>query len=188
MDHIFQNIPGWFKFAPAYDRAVAEASDGATFVEVGCWKGRSAAYLGVSIVNSRKRIALHCVDHWQDPKTPDLQATFEANLAPLVAAGLDLKMHVSESHLAAAHFPNQSLDFVWLDAGHRFDEVRADLLAWLPKMRPNSLIGGDDWGFLSVATAVRDVLGSDVQLDSADNWPWWWHRTKSVKDRRLARF
>lgn len=178
MDHIFETVPGWFKFAPAYDRALAEATEGATFVEVGCWQGRSAAYLGVSIVNSGKRIALHCVDRWQDPTVPSLREVFESNLARVVSAGLDLTLHQTESHLAAAAFADKSLDFVWLDAGHGFEDVRADLMAWLPKLRFGALIGGDDWNFLGVSAAVREILGSDFELGSAHDWPWWWHRRK----------
>ena len=178
MDHFFEAVPGWFKFAPAYDRALAEAADGGTFVEVGSWQGRSAAYLGVSIVNSGKDIALHCVDRWQDPTVPNLREVFESNLARVVSAGLNLTLHQTESHLGADAFANRSLDFVWLDAGHRFEEVHADLLAWLPKLRVGALIGGDDWNFLGVSSAVREVLGSDVELGSAQDWPWWWHRRK----------
>jgi hypothetical protein len=181
MDHIFETVPGWFKFAPAYDRALAEAADGGTFVEVGCWQGRSTAYLGVSIVNSGKHISLHCVDRWQDPTVPSLREVFESNLARVVSAGLDLTLHQTDSHLAAAAFADRSLDFVWLDAGHRFEEVRGDLLAWLPKLRFGALIGGDDWNFLGVSAAVREILGNDFELGSADHWPWWWHRRKPLQ-------
>ena len=64
MDHIFENIPGWFNFDYIYDIEVKEAQDGAHFVEVGSWKGRSSAYLAVLIANSGKQIRLDCVDTW----------------------------------------------------------------------------------------------------------------------------
>lgn len=44
---------------------MARAAPGAVFVKVGCWKGRSAAFLGVDILRSGKAIALHCVDHFR---------------------------------------------------------------------------------------------------------------------------
>lgn len=181
MKHFFRDIPGWFKFAPAYERAVAEATDGALFVEVGCWKGRSAAFLGVEILNSGKRIALHCVDHWRAPDEPDLLDAFRANLAPVVAAGLSLTVHPDTSTSAAAGFPDESIDFLWLDAGHRYEEVAGDLQAWLPKIRPEGVIGGDDFSFLGVSAAVRDVLGNDFETGNCDDWPWWTHRAKVVR-------
>ena len=184
MEHLFDTIPGWFKFAPAYARAVADAPDGALFVEVGSFKGRSTAYLGVEILNSGKRIALHCVDYWNDPNEPDLFVTFTSNLAPLVSNGLSLTLHREPSTTAAARFAPRSIDFLWLDAGHRYDEVLADLQAWLPKVRDGGVIGGDDYGFLSVSAAVKDVLGNDFETGDADHGPWWRHRTKAR--RRIA--
>ena len=47
-------IPGWFAFGRTYDLAVANAADGATFVEVGSWKGRSAYYMAAKIPDAEK--------------------------------------------------------------------------------------------------------------------------------------
>jgi len=66
MNHFFDDIQGWFNFTRPYREAVLSApKNGAVFVEIGCWKGRSSAYLGVEIVNSGKDIQLYCVDHWK---------------------------------------------------------------------------------------------------------------------------
>jgi len=51
-------------FANRHEDAVKAASDGAVFVEVGCWKGKSACFMGVEIINSAKKIDFYCVDHW----------------------------------------------------------------------------------------------------------------------------
>ena len=181
MEHVYQAIPGWFKFAPAYERAVLEAGDGALFVEVGCFKGRSTAHLGVEILNSGKRIALHCVDYWDHPGEPDVIASFLANLAPLMCRGLSLKLHRQASVEAATRLADRSIDFLWLDAGHRYEEVMADLQAWLPKVRDGGVVGGDDYGFLGVATAVKEVFGDDFETGDADSWPWWRHRVQALR-------
>ena len=64
-DHYYEGIQGWFNFRRVYGEMVARAAPGAVFVEVGCWKGRSTAFLGVEILRSGKAIALHCVDHFR---------------------------------------------------------------------------------------------------------------------------
>jgi hypothetical protein len=46
---------------------------------------------------------------------------------------------------AAGALPDASLDLVFLDADHGYDEVRQDLAAWAPKLRPGRLLAGDDW-------------------------------------------
>ncbi len=51
---------------------------------------------------------------------------------------------------AAATFADESLDFIYLDADHSYEAVRADLAAWYPKLKPGGLIAGDDYGALPV--------------------------------------
>jgi hypothetical protein len=182
LDHYFERIEGWFKFAAAYRQAVTEAPKSAMFVEVGCYQGRSTAFLGVEILRSQKRIALHCVDIWPanvfaaDGRT--IRAAFEANMAPLVELGLALTLHAEGSPTAAAAFADRSVNFVWLDGGHAFEEVSADIEAWLPKLKYGAVIGGDDWQFPNVARAVRGAFKTDFSIRYDDHWGWWWHRVK----------
>ena len=35
----------------------------------------------------------------------------------------------------------------------------ADIRAWLPKVKPGGVLGGDDWPYKGVQGAVRDGLG-----------------------------
>ncbi len=180
--HYYERIQGWFNFRRVYQDMVAWAAPGAVFVEVGCWKGRSAAFLGVEILRSGKAIALHCVDHFKgsdedahraDPALADLRAAFDTNMAPCVAAGLDLTVHAASSAEAAATFSDASADFVWLDAGHDHASVAADIAAWLPKVKPGGVLGGDDWPMDGVALAVRETLGAGVILRSENGWTTW---------------
>jgi hypothetical protein len=75
MDHFNTSIQGWFGFHNLYSEIVAKADHGAHFVEVGSWKGKSASYMAVEIINTGKRIRFDCVDTWrgseehQDPSS-----------------------------------------------------------------------------------------------------------------------
>jgi hypothetical protein len=40
------------------------------------------------------------------------------------------------------------MDFVYLDANHRYDAVREDLHAWWPKVRKGGMLAGDDYGLI----------------------------------------
>ncbi len=46
---------------------------------------------------------------------------------------------------AAALIPDQSLDFVYVDANHGYRAVVSDLNAWYPKVRPGGLVSGHDY-------------------------------------------
>jgi len=49
------------------------------------------------------------------------------------------------SDQAARMVPNDSLDFVYIDANHSFDYVMMDILLWVPKVRIGGIISGHDY-------------------------------------------
>lgn len=46
---------------------------------------------------------------------------------------------------AVINVPDESLDFVFIDAVHLFEYVKADIEAWLPKVRKGGILAGDDY-------------------------------------------
>jgi len=58
MEHYYENIQGWFTAKNLYSSMVKNYPDGSHFLEIGTWKGCSAVYMGVEIVNSGKNIKL----------------------------------------------------------------------------------------------------------------------------------
>jgi hypothetical protein len=72
---------------------------------------------------------------------------------------------------AAPLVPDGSLDFAFIDAGHKYGCVRADLRAWWPKVREGGWLGGH--GFASthpgVVAAVTEKFGA---VDVSDNNVW----------------
>lgn len=167
MEHFYQNIHGWFSAETLYRDMVAEAGDGAVFVEVGAWKGRSAAYLAVEIVNSGKDVKLHVVDwfkgsdepaHHADPDVREgrLRAVFEANMAPVASV---VTTHAMTSVEAASLFADDSLDFVFIDADHTYAGAKQDILTWRAKVKPGKMLAGDDFAYFpGVRQAVEELL------------------------------
>jgi hypothetical protein len=49
------------------------------------------------------------------------------------------------SSVAAEQFDEQSLDFVYIDAAHDYENARRDMEAWLPKIRPGGIMAGHDY-------------------------------------------
>lgn len=167
MKHFYQNIPGWFGFHDVYDRAVALLGrDGAHFVEVGCWEGRSAAYMGVGIVNSACKIRFDCVDTWEGSaehvdkaETDALFGKFRRNMA-IFQDLVDVNIIRMDSMSAAAEYDDESLDFVFLDASHDFESVSEDIASWYPKVKANGVLAGDDVAWAGVSQALlRNGMG-----------------------------
>jgi len=186
--HFYESIEGFFHFPPLYKRVVAEAGPVAKFVEVGVWKGRSAAYMGVEIANSGKDITVYAVDAFttthdgSGPVNEERLSEVVKNLAPV-------SKHVSliggKSVPVAATFENGSCDFVFLDADHSEEGCRADILAWLPKIKPGGLLAGDDYcypGCEGVKLAVDALLpGATVPERFEEGVSGWWEYRKPLK-------
>lgn len=184
MEHFYESLPGWAAFRGLYRVVVADApSDRVShFVEVGSWLGKSAAYMAVEIINSGKNITFTCVDPWEDGG-PDLRdtpyfkslqkpvyETFLENIKPVAGRVKPLRMTSVEG---AAQFLDGSIDFLMLDGDHNYPAVRDDIDAWLPKMRPGSLMAGDDARWPGVARAIEERFAGQyrvVDLKKHDNY------------------
>ena len=168
MEHFYNNIQGWFDFETLYQIIVQTANDNSHFVEVGAWKGKSAAFLAVEIINSGKNIKLDLVDTWEGSDEPahhadeyvqtnTLYSHFLENMKPVENHYTPLKMNSLE---AAAQYQDNSLDFVFIDAGHTYEDCHSDITAWLPKIKPGGYIAGHDYNTSpnGVRRAVQELL------------------------------
>ena len=155
------------------------------FVEVGSWKGRSAAFMGVEILNSGKNIDFVCVDHWRGSKEhkdvpKDLFEQFLTNTKPISKV---LRTIRAKSTKAAKQFADRECTFVFIDSGHDFEDVISDIRAWFPKVKVGGIIAGDDFLLPDVRRAVLTLL-PNVMVGGRGFWPFWWLQ---VTDSNLAR-
>jgi hypothetical protein len=68
-----------------------------------------------------------------------------------------LRMHTVE---AAKLIPDESLDFVFVDALHTYEACKADIEAWWPKIRSGGMLSGHDYNhdkFPGVPKAVGET-------------------------------
>jgi predicted O-methyltransferase YrrM len=71
---------------------------------------------------------------------------------------------------ASKQYEDESLDFVFIDASHEYEFVKADILTWLPKVKKGGWIGGHDFTpndppTNGVDTAVKEIFGDDYGVD-----------------------
>lgn len=180
IEHCYNHIEGWFDFEGVYRDAVRNAREGGTLVEVGTFLGRSLAFLAVEAHNADKGLSVFCVDHWKgssaEPLYKGIMEEHGGDLYPawrvsmkihgLLTLVIPLKMPSLE---AAEHFEDESLDFVFLDAGHDYQSISADIDAWLPKVIPGGTLAGHDYEryFEAVVKAVDERFAVRV-----DNKTW----------------
>lgn len=186
IQHYYQEIPGWMDFETLYNAIANQAQDGWQMVEVGSWMGKSAAYMCVELARQGKNVKFDLVDHFKGSKT-ELATTHAIahsqnirglccnNLRPFWLTNTNKHWNTRTDNLlrvlnvpsneGTAYYADNSLDFVFIDAGHTYNEVVADINDWLPKVRPGGIIAGHDYTSKSwpeVAKAVNKVL-TDVE-------------------------
>lgn len=166
MEHFYQNIEGWFSYEYIYKDVIDQAEDDSLFVEIGSYKGRSAAFMAVEIINSGKKIDFHCVDpmmlmsHYVE--MPDNEKAgygaeeFHRRLEPVKG---HYTLHQMTSDDAVKLYEDGSIDFLMIDGDHSYEGVCKDIKNWLPKMRPGGLIAGDDVFLDEIRRAVLDTAG-----------------------------
>jgi predicted O-methyltransferase YrrM len=71
---------------------------------------------------------------------------------------------VDKSIEAAKQFENKSVDFVFIDAAHEYEDVQNDIEAWLPKIKTGGIIAGHDYipTYPGVMRAVNEKFGDKV--------------------------
>jgi hypothetical protein len=186
----WNDIPGWFQWRSGQEEAAERFPEGSRFVEVGNFLGRSLCSLGDVIERSGKRITLIGVDTCRGSGVEGIKekdyhgaavaeggGTFAGTLhRNIIGCGYadTISLIVADSITASGFFSDRSLDWVHLDARHDRENVKADIAAWLPKVKAGGWLSGDDYDEIKwpeVVSAVRDVL-PEAQPWSVGQWRW----------------
>lgn len=141
-------------------RSVAQDCD--SVAEIGCWKGRSTSALLQGCKGT-----VHAIDHWRgspedmdgahaEAINRDIFLDFMAN----VGHAENLVVHRGDSAIVASDVP--SVDMVFIDGSHWYENVYGDIEAYKGKAR--RLICGHDWDREDVKKAVREHFGNDKLL------------------------
>lgn len=180
IDHYYQDLEGWFNMEKQYLELLDATPEGGTFVELGCYKGKSTSFIGVEIHKQKRDIEFFAVDSFMgatNSKDVNEQKAYEgvteielAYAINLSEVGNKVKTIKSLSHEAANLFEANSVDCLFIDAGHSYDAVMKDIEAWLPKMKPNGIMAGHDFhAWEGVNKAVQEKFGAPHKVEN-DCW------------------
>lgn len=140
-------------------------------VEVGVWEGEFAAHNLKSWKGH-----YYMVDKWahrqggdNDKNMPDAGSWEQVldkakqNVFPFDGRARIFK---EESVAAVVHFNDNRFDWIYIDAQHDYESLKADLNAWWPKIREGGLFSGDDYG------DAGDKRWSETYGDVANQYNW----------------
>lgn len=192
MEHFYGTLQTrtFFNYQNVYDYII-EKYDTAKFVEIGVWRGQSVCYAAVEIINKNKNITIDAIDTWEGSPQEDLHLVdpFEENsLYDIFLKNIEPVKHIitpvrMDSVQASSRYEDRSLDFVFIDGSHLYEAVKADIQAWLPKVKLGGFIGGHDYNnsnepLNGVQKAVDEVFDKDVTIFNP-GWGSWLHHLKA---------
>ena len=149
-------------------------------VEVGTHLGDYAR----SILDLTHIERLVCIDPWAGEFYPgqDSEERYAKCQANLAGYGDRVQLLRLTSLEAVDLVEDESQDFVYLDALHRFAGIRADLEVWWPKVKPGGVFAGHDYYTRhnsGVPRAVMEYIGGVQRRNwsiTTERHPTWWLR------------
>ncbi len=172
-----KDVEGWTDYGHLYAEQIKSLPPGSTFVEVGTWMGKSIIHAGQQARLHNKPINFICVDTFKgDPNEPycvervkqlggSTLPTFLKNLERYELSK-SIQYLESDSVSAAKAFPDNSVDFLFIDASHDYESVRDDIAAWYPKVKLGGIIAGHDYAneFQGVIRAVKEAFPEGYEV------------------------
>lgn len=124
--------------------------------EIGVWQGHNAEKL----LSHIPYLFLYMIDRYRP--FSHSEAVADVRMGPLSQADFDAayqeatrrtafaatrsEFWVMSSFVAASQMPDDSLDFIFLDGCHDFENVQSDLEVWPSKLRNGGIFCGHDYG------------------------------------------
>lgn len=155
--------------------------------EIGVWEGGFSE----KICRANPRLQLICVDPWA-PQKGYLEVKNDSARMDAAYASAQQRLQPYDctflrmtSLEAAAKVPDNSLDWIYIDANHLREHVLADLDAWIPKVKSAGIIAGHDYfenpskPFIQVKAAIDQYthehhIENWFVLASEKSPSWYW--------------
>jgi predicted O-methyltransferase YrrM len=126
------------------------------FVEIGVFDGKSLSYLVQNILKTQTNVNFYAVDKWIN------DIDFNRFILNMKECGIKDYINIirEESIVASKKFKDEFFDFIFIDASHSYNDVKNDIISWMPKLKKGGIIAGDDYdiGWPEVIRAVNDIL------------------------------
>ena len=123
------------------------------------------------------------VDTWPVGGRHLIRARYK--LAKNTLAPYDATLIRKTSMEAVKDFEKASLDFVYIDATHYFDDVVKDIIEWTKKVKKGGIVSGHDYraagGVCGVIDAVNGFVHAhsyslNLTTDSSETISWWFNK------------
>ncbi len=185
------NSHGWASHSPAFKRVIEEVKPH-LIIEVGTWLGASARNMARLASQINSNIEVVCVDtflgsveHWNGSS---YKMEFHNGRPNIYDQFLSNVIHDKLTEIITP-FPIDSIngyevlknygvvaDLIYIDAGHDYASVKADLDRWSKLVRVGGVLMGDDFHHPPIIKAVKETFN----VYTAMGEKFIWHNTGTL--------
>jgi predicted O-methyltransferase YrrM len=182
INHKYTDLEGWFNMENQYLELLDNVPEGGVFVELGAYKGKSTSFIVTEINNKGRNIKFHTIDTFEGDSGSNDENEVEAYKNVIVSNMFEefnkntehLKEYfnviVGKSDESSKFFEDDSVDVIFIDAGHSYESVIKDIKSWLPKIKNGGIMSGHDYNsWPGVKLAVNEIFN---KIDKIDNDCW----------------
>lgn len=123
--------------------------------EIGTYKGQYTEIL------AKSGLQIYTIDPWRiyrDYNSHRGQARLDSryeHAKKILAPYPNVKIIRKTSMEALEDFPDESLDFVYIDGNHHFKYVAEDIVEWTRKIRKGGIVSGHDYVYFKLVSVAR---------------------------------
>ena len=143
-----------------------------TMIEIGTFTGESTVIFGDHF---KKVIGIDPMLQDYDVQDPTSKFNFNEVLDMFNDRTKDYKnisLVQKTSDDAVLDFTDESFDFIYIDGIHQYENVKQDIINYLPKVKKGGVIGGHDYGphWPGVKVAVDEMFGQPDKVFKDTSW------------------
>ena len=143
-------------------------------LEIGSYMGESTMMFASSNLFSE----IHCIDPFEGHEQFNLDNNYDWNFVEEqfkinTRFFNNINLHKNYSYKIVDKFSDKYFDFIYIDASHRYEDVKRDIECYLPKLKKDGIIAGHDYHkseWPGVVQAVNETLG----IPKHDFWDTSW--------------
>jgi len=160
--------------------SLIEKYDNPIGIEIGTDVGETAEFL----LRNNKSVFLHCIDpyirytDWNGNDLNDRDMVYNTFMNKISPFEGRYKLHRNISDNVVSSFKDDSIDFIFIDGLHEYDQVLKDCENYYGKLKSGALFSGHDFNAIK---GVRDAVIEfskkvDREIKTARNDIWYWEK------------